>query len=198
MPSDDCRRALSRVLPLCVRGRCRTRSREREAPESREDGPSSRVPSFARRAASLALVFEAFDLVDSGGMRVRRHRLRGGVGRSSGWTANALFQGARDQHRQAALRCPLKHRGGVFRWAGTAGSSVGRHDKKHRHSPAAMRVQYGTSVRHAVHLLRDLCRNSPGALGISAPMLRGCAELNSAADHDTRIFEAHLGRRGEQ
>lgn len=80
--------------------------------EPREDRPVSHARPFARRATSFALVLESFAIVPIGGKR-RRHRF--GNGRSSRWTANAHFQGARNQHRQAALRRPLKNCGGACR-----------------------------------------------------------------------------------
>ena len=73
----------------------------------------SHARPFARRATPFALVFESFTIVPIGSRSVRRHRLCGGDGRSSGWTANAHLKGARNQHRQAAVRRPLENRGGA-------------------------------------------------------------------------------------
>ena len=75
----------------------------------------SHAGPFARRATSFALVLQSSAIVCRGCGGVKGHSRRGDSARESGWTANADFQGARDQHRQTSLCRPLKGRGGVFR-----------------------------------------------------------------------------------
>ncbi len=92
---------------------------EHALPELRKEGPRTPARAFARRSASLTLVFQSFAIVGSGGASGSCRRLGRDVVPSSGLTAGAHFTGAGNQHRHAAERRPLKNRDGLFRLGGS-------------------------------------------------------------------------------
>jgi hypothetical protein len=72
-------------------------STDEEIVQPREDRSVRRVRPFARRAASFALAFEPFAIVDRGRKRRRRERRSDRANRSCRWTADAHFKRPWDQ-----------------------------------------------------------------------------------------------------